>query len=208
MGLLDKLKSVLGLGGSRDRAGRSRPPSGGERPAGQDEAGVTVEREPSTRSEDAVKGTETATAASGASDAERASTGTEGDQAGGAAGETTPAETGPATGTASGATDNAGPAGDAAEPAGEGTGAASAASEDTSAAADASPEGAADDAAAGDTAPVTDVDGIGSAYGERLEGAGIETVGDLADADADDLSDRIDVSAKRIGRWIDQARDR
>jgi predicted flap endonuclease-1-like 5' DNA nuclease len=200
MGLLDKLKSVLGLGGSRDRAGRSRPPSGGERSAGQDEAGVTVEREPSTRSEDAVKGTETATAASGASDAERASTGTEGDQAGGAAGETTPAETGPATGTASGATDDAGPAGEAAEPAGEGTGAASAASEDTSA--------AADDAAAGDTAPVTDVDGIGSAYGERLEGAGIETVGDLADADADDLSDRIDVSAKRIGRWIDQARDR
>ena len=64
------------------------------------------------------------------------------------------------------------------------------------------------DAAAGDTAPVTDLDGIGSAYAERLEGAGIETVGDLADADADDLSDRIDVSAKRIGRWIDQARDR
>jgi len=51
MGLLEKLKSALGLDGARSS---EATPSG--------DVDVTVERKPSTEQEDAVKGTETATA--------------------------------------------------------------------------------------------------------------------------------------------------
>lgn len=50
--------------------------------------------------------------------------------------------------------------------------------------------------------------GIGPAYAERLHDAGVETVDDLADADADELGDDIDVSPSRVQRWVDRARDR
>ncbi|MEE6211336.1 helix-hairpin-helix domain-containing protein [Salarchaeum sp. III] len=50
--------------------------------------------------------------------------------------------------------------------------------------------------------------GIGPAYAERLHDAGVETVADLADADADELGDEIDVSSSRVQRWIDRAQER
>jgi len=50
--------------------------------------------------------------------------------------------------------------------------------------------------------------GIGPAYAERLHDAGIETVADLTDADADELGDEIDVSPSRVQRWIDRAQER
>ena len=56
--------------------------------------------------------------------------------------------------------------------------------------------------------PVQDIKGIGPAYAERLTDAGVGTVADLAAADADQLSEAIDVSAKRIGRWIERAKER
>ncbi|WP_338741909.1 helix-hairpin-helix domain-containing protein [Haloplanus salilacus] len=71
--------------------------------------------------------------------------------------------------------------------------------------------GATDDDAAGDdgTAEPTDViKGIGPAYADRLSKAGIDSVADLAAADADDLAEAIDLSPKRVGRWIERAQDR
>ncbi|MFB6281547.1 MAG: helix-hairpin-helix domain-containing protein [Haloferacaceae archaeon] len=67
-------------------------------------------------------------------------------------------------------------------------------------------EGAAADAA--DADPVETVKGIGPAYGDRLESAGIETVADLAAADAADLAERTSLSETRLSRWIERARAR
>jgi predicted flap endonuclease-1-like 5' DNA nuclease len=63
--------------------------------------------------------------------------------------------------------------------------------------------GSADDA--GSDEPVDVLNGIGPAYAERLENAGIETVGDLAAADATTLADDADIAEGRIQGWIDQA---
>ncbi|ELY74767.1 helix-hairpin-helix domain-containing protein [Natrinema pallidum] len=53
--------------------------------------------------------------------------------------------------------------------------------------------------------PVDEIKGIGPAYADRLAGAGVDTVGELADADAAELADRTDISEKRIQGWIDRA---
>jgi predicted flap endonuclease-1-like 5' DNA nuclease len=58
-----------------------------------------------------------------------------------------------------------------------------------------------------DGEPVETLKGIGPAYGERLGNAGIETVADLAAADAADLAAEIDVSEKRVTGWIDRAQE-
>ncbi|MEF8818725.1 MAG: helix-hairpin-helix domain-containing protein [Haloferacaceae archaeon] len=55
--------------------------------------------------------------------------------------------------------------------------------------------------------PVETVRGIGPAYAERLAAASVETVDDLAAADAADLAERIEVAESRVDRWIDRARD-
>jgi len=52
------------------------------------------------------------------------------------------------------------------------------------------------------------IKGIGPAYAERLSAAGVESVADLAAADAEELAPKVDLSAKRVGRWIDRAKDR
>lgn len=49
------------------------------------------------------------------------------------------------------------------------------------------------------------VDGLDSMYRERLEDAGITTLDDLADADAETVADAAEVTEKRAERWIDQA---
>ncbi|MFC6973911.1 helix-hairpin-helix domain-containing protein [Halomicroarcula sp. GCM10025709] len=136
MGLLQKLKSALGLDGAESATGAS----------GSGDVDVTVEREPATESEDAVKGTETA------------ASGTDVDQ-------------------------------------GAETAAESAESEDAAA----EPEGSGDD--------VTAIKGIGPAYADRLSGIGIETVGELAVADADDIAAQTDLSESRVSGWIERARE-
>lgn len=56
-----------------------------------------------------------------------------------------------------------------------------------------------------DGADLTVISGVGPAYAERLRAAGIETLSDLADADADALADAIDVAPKRVNEWVEQA---
>lgn len=57
-------------------------------------------------------------------------------------------------------------------------------------------------------ASVDEIRGIGPAYADRLSDAGVETVADLAAADAATLADEIGVSETRVGRWIDRAKNR
>ena len=71
-------------------------------------------------------------------------------------------------------------------------------------------EGAGTEDAGGDGGgdePVETIKGIGPAYADRLETVGIETVGELAAADAAEVADGIDVSDSRVGDWIERARD-
>lgn len=60
----------------------------------------------------------------------------------------------------------------------------------------------------GATANVQDITGIGPTYAERLAAAGIETVADLAEADAGSVSEAAETSQSRARDWIEQARDR
>lgn len=50
------------------------------------------------------------------------------------------------------------------------------------------------------------IDGIGSAYADRLETAGVTSVAELATADPDELAGAIDVSSKLTRNWVGQAR--
>ena len=59
-----------------------------------------------------------------------------------------------------------------------------------------------------DSVPVDDIKGIGPAYSDRLAAAGVETVSDLAAADAADLAQETDISEKRLQGWIDRAQVR
>ena len=56
--------------------------------------------------------------------------------------------------------------------------------------------------------PLTSITGIGPAYAESLEDAGIDTVQQLADADAFELADAAGLSDKRVEGWVEQARAR
>lgn len=182
MGLLQKLKSLLGLGGGRRRQrGRDRRPGGN--------TDVTVEREPATGSENAVKGTDAGGQGQAAAGQAGASSAAGGSQAGQSDGGST---TEPVGGTE--------------EPAAAGT------TEEPDATAGSDDAAAGEDTAAADTAdedsPSVDViEGIGSAYADRLAGASIETVADLAAADPEAVAEETDISEKRLRRWIDRAQD-
>ncbi len=56
--------------------------------------------------------------------------------------------------------------------------------------------------------PVVEIKGIGPSYADRLGEAGVDTVSDLADADADEVGEATGISPKRIEAWIERARDR
>jgi predicted flap endonuclease-1-like 5' DNA nuclease len=55
--------------------------------------------------------------------------------------------------------------------------------------------------------PVEVVPGIGSAYADRLRGAGVGTVDDLAAADPEQLADRTDIATGRVETWVERARE-
>lgn len=52
---------------------------------------------------------------------------------------------------------------------------------------------------------VEEIKGIGPAYAERLASIGIETVDDLAGADAAEVAEGASVGEKRAATWIDRA---
>ncbi|MFB6218380.1 MAG: helix-hairpin-helix domain-containing protein [Halobacteriaceae archaeon] len=55
---------------------------------------------------------------------------------------------------------------------------------------------------------VQTIKGVGPAYADQLGEAGVETVGDLADADAEALAEASGLSPARIENWVEQARAR
>lgn len=67
---------------------------------------------------------------------------------------------------------------------------------------------ATDTTGADDGRPVDEVKGIGPAYSERLAEIGINSAEGLADADPEDLAERIDVPEKTIRKWIDRASEK
>jgi len=177
MALLQKLKSILGLGGSDRDSGERR------------EVGVTVEREGGDRSgagADAGDGTGTAATSGGA--------------------DSTAETDGPRT-DAAGAVE-------ADEPATEDTADAATADPDDDATEEAADAGEEHDEETADGDEPTegddleDIKGVGPAYAQRLRDAGVGSVAELADADADELAAETDLSANRIGNWIEQAEAR
>jgi len=197
MGLLKILKTVIGLGGSG-----SRSTSGTAEP-GRENVDVAVEHEPEpdTTSEDAVKGTgEEPTA-----DADTASTPAAEPETTGEPDEEFPDEDATAPEAEA---DDAESATDDAEPE---TGGVETEPEDTEAETDATDTGDADTddseiEVENANASTDTIKGIGPSYAETLADAGIETVGDLAAADAEGVADGTDISEKRVGRWIARAR--
>jgi predicted flap endonuclease-1-like 5' DNA nuclease len=93
----------------------------------------------------------------------------------------------------------------AAEPAEAGTDVSDHSGTDTPAAESAEAAGPVPDEPEGGSEPVENVSGIGPAYAKRLEDAGIETVNDLIEVDAEELASNTDLSEKRIQRWQDRA---
>jgi predicted flap endonuclease-1-like 5' DNA nuclease len=146
---------------------------------------VSVEREARTDSEAAVKGTDMEAAGN--------------EESGVAAGTDASAST--ETLVDDGADD-----GGAAEPA-EATGPDEGVETDLDTAASASESETTAEHEADDGASLDVIKGIGPAYAERLSKAGIDSVADLAAADADELAEAIDLSPKRVGRWIERAED-
>lgn len=155
----------------------SRSTSGTAEP-GREDAGVTVEHEPEpdTASEDAVKGTGDETTA----DTESSSA-AEPD----AAGETDDESS----------SEDAERQAEATEPEVQAEGAESEAEAD-----------AVESAVENADASTDTIKGIGPSYAETLADIGVETVGDLAAADAADIADGTDLSEKRVGRWVARAR--
>jgi predicted flap endonuclease-1-like 5' DNA nuclease len=182
MGLLQKLKSVLGL----DSAGVSEGGSG--------DVGVTVEHEPATESEDAVKGTGDVDSGPRAPQSAPATTES--------VGESDPAEAEPESAGADKSAD--------AEAAVEAE--TKAETEDPEAENEAEAAEEADVAEEADAAvesdPVDTINGIGPTYAERLGNAGIETVADLAGADAASVAEAAQAGESRAEAWIDRASER
>ena len=57
-------------------------------------------------------------------------------------------------------------------------------------------------------ADLEDVKGIGPSYADKLRDAGIETIADLAEADAETVAAESDLSEGRLEEWIERARNR
>ena len=181
MGVLDLLRSLLGLGDSRDSTGSGRtdvaveresdgpregPPGSGDRPEGSS-GPETAAEEPEAASTDSVVETSPP-------DSDEAV-----DPDGNA---DTPGDTGAASATDAADTERDGTE-DGPDDAGE-------------------PR---DDEREDDGDPVDTISGIGPAYAERLGNAGVETVPELLAADDVSLAEATDISEKRITRWQERA---
>jgi len=192
MGLLSKLKSMLGLEESERAPGSGvdvtveREPGDG---ATGDDGDESPDDEPAAAGSDAAASTESLVDDAGTDDPDRAAE---------------PAEAAGSTGEEDAeyvATDaDVGTDADAASD----TETESEAESDAHVDAEAETESDADP----ESDDLTDIKGVGPAYADRLNDAGVTTFAELADADADDLAAETDLSPKRVGRWIDRAGDR
>ena len=81
---------------------------------------------------------------------------------------------------------------------------------DDAEAADVEPEADTDTAAADDYSdePLDSIKGIGPAYSERLHDAGITSIAELAEGDAEAIGEDINVSPKTVSNWIDRANEK
>ena len=203
MGLLQKIKSALGFDGTQ-----STTSSGTD---GHTDVDVTVEREPATESEDAVKGTETSATGvepdhGDADETDEELTDDQVDETDEVHIEEAEDEAETDAGHDEEAEADHDEMADAED---EGEEESEVEAED---AADAEPD---DDAEAAEPAvdfegaddPVTEIKGIGPAYAERLSGLGIETVGDLSVADAAEIAAQTDLAESRVAGWIESAND-
>ena len=187
MALLSKLKSLLGIGGGADDR--------------RTETTVTVEHDPDETVDTEVTQPDPE-AEPDADDTHEAD-------------DTTAAE--PNTETAAESDDETAPTDESAAdpPVDEADAVAVDDAESDSAVDDAAPDSTVDDAAAAADAadeysdePLDSIKGIGPAYSERLHEAGITSVAELADGDAEEIGEAISVSPKTVGNWIDRAAEK
>lgn len=201
--LLDRIKAALGVGGTRGQQSRTRPspeqttrqqPESESAPETTAESGsdegttVTVEREPTTESEDAVKGTDTSTEGGGATADSDVESARSAEAEGASSTDETEAEVEASKAEAESATD---------ETTTEST---------TSAAETEEPAAEAEDL--GTDEPTDVIKGIGSTYADRLSEAGVATVADLATSDPEMLAEETGISESRIENWVGRAKHR
>jgi len=56
--------------------------------------------------------------------------------------------------------------------------------------------------------PLDSIKGIGPAYSERLHAAGVTSIAELAEGDAEEIGEAISVSPKTVSNWIDRAAEK
>lgn len=181
MALFQQIKQLLGLESGETDRGRARQDANST-----ENVAVTVEHDPDTEREDAVKGTETEATAESTDAAD---------------GSSDPADAAGADETGEATVEDPEEAGEA-EDADTAETARETAAEPAD---DATAEG--ESAAAGSTEDVQSITGIGPAYAERLAEADVETVGELAAADADTVAEATGIAVSRVEGWIEQARE-
>ncbi|WP_255170280.1 helix-hairpin-helix domain-containing protein [Natrononativus amylolyticus] len=178
MAILQKLKSLLGIDDSGSEPRESR------------DVGVTVERERETPDEPEPAAEDETVATDLEGDADREPDDRESADEAAAAG-----------GSAAASTDSL------TEPTGEPESAAEPAEATGPTETDATPE-VEKEPTDTPSEPVNSIKGIGPAYADRLAAEGVETVSDLATADAAALAEGTDISETRIQGWIDRAKVR
>ncbi len=53
---------------------------------------------------------------------------------------------------------------------------------------------------------LTSIEGIGASRAEKLKSCGVNSVQDLANFDPKELSEKLQISEKRVSKWIDEAK--
>jgi len=54
---------------------------------------------------------------------------------------------------------------------------------------------------------LTSIEGVGSKRAEKLKSHGIHSVQDLAKLDPKELSEKLQISEKRVSKWVDEAKE-
>jgi len=54
---------------------------------------------------------------------------------------------------------------------------------------------------------LTSIEGIGVKRAEKLNSCGVNSVQDLADFDPKELSQKLQISEKRVSKWINEAKN-